>query len=397
MRPLRIGVLARTLSQRYGVGVYAENFLRALAGLGSEHEVVVFLRAPAGGRLPEGGKLRPVVVGAPSKALWDQAAAPRAARRERVDFLFNTKFTLPLVAPCPTGMCLHGSMYFVHPELCGSRLDTLYLRAFMPRYLAAASLLVANSELTARDHLRAYPRETAGKIRVLPLAAAEEFAPVEDTAVLQEARRRYALPPRFWLTVSRRDPRKNLPALFAALARLPRPRLPLVAVGEGSETYARECDFEGLGIAGEVVFPGYVPQADLPALYTLAEGLVFPSIYEEFGIPLVEAMRCGCPVIAAGTGALPEVAGEAALLVDPRSPAELAAAMARLEGDPELRATLARRGLERARRFSWWEHARGFVAAVEEVCARSAERVVRRESVEHRGRGWAPARSPRHD
>jgi glycosyltransferase involved in cell wall biosynthesis len=387
---LRIGIMARTLSQKYGVGIYAENFLRALFALDSDHEFVVFLRAAEDDRLPARAGVEKVVVEAPNKAWWDQVAVPLAARRAGLDFLFNTKFTVPLVAPCPTGMCLHGSLWFVHPELC-RRLDNLYLRVAMPGYLRAAALLLSNSELTARDHERLFPG-VRGKVRVAHLAADERFAPVEDPAALRAARRRYRLPERFYLTVSRGQPRKNLPTLFAALALLPRPRLPLVAAGEGSERYAEECGFRALGIASEVVFPGYVPQEDLAALYSQAEALVFPSVYEEFGIPLVEAMRCGCPIVAARTGALPEVAGSAALFVDPLSPSEIAAAIVRLGSEPGLRQDLIERGLARSRSFSWSRHAREFLVAVEECVSAPGGEDGRRPPRRWRRARAAPAR-----
>jgi glycosyltransferase involved in cell wall biosynthesis len=178
-------------------------------------------------------------------------------------------------------------------------------------------------------------------------------APAADIA---QARQRYALPERYLLFVGSVQERKNVRACLLAFADVCQRGLPhhLVIVGAKQWRYAEILNtLEGLAVKDRVHFTGYVEDADLPALYTGAEAFVFPSLYEGFGLPVLEAMACGTPVITSTTSSLPEVAGEAALLVDPKDVEALAAGMERVLTDPALRTTLRERGLQQAARFTW--------------------------------------------
>jgi glycosyltransferase involved in cell wall biosynthesis len=197
------------------------------------------------------------------------------------------------------------------------------------------------------------------KLAVVPGAVdAARFHPVDA----EPARRRYELPGRYLLFVGSLQPRKNLSGLMAAMERLNRrfPDLALAVCGAGDAAFRGEALSQG---NPRVRWLSYVPEEDLPGLYSGAEACVLPSWYEGFGLPLLEAMACGCPAAAACAGALPEVVGEAGVLFDPASPDDIAQKLAGLLTDAELREELHRRGLERAGQFSWQRSA----ALVEDV------------------------------
>ncbi len=362
--------MLRALDQAGGVEVYTRNLVDHLLAVDPRNEYVLLHRS---GRHLDRYRDRPnasqVIVPAPDTFTWDQIAVPLAAYRARANVLFHTKFTVPLAAPCPTAMTLHGSAWFTHPELFG-RADIAYVRAAMPVYCRRAAALFANSDVTARDFVERVG-VPASRIHTTHLAADRRFAPVEDPAVVARARRRYGLPDRFILTVARHDPRKNVPALVDAFARL-RARVPsrLLVVGLGVERYREELRLAGTPLDADVQLLGWVDQADLPAIYAAATVFVLPSVYEAFGIPVCEAMACGAPVVASRTGALPEVAGDAAIYVDPGDPAGMADALHRVWTDPELRASLRARGLARSSAFSWRRCARETLAVIETLAPR---------------------------
>jgi glycosyltransferase involved in cell wall biosynthesis len=233
-------------------------------------------------------------------------------------------------------------------------LNRWYLNATMPLFCSRANHIIAVSEQTRRDVIAAYG-VPAEKITVIYEAADDRFRPQPPESVAA-VRALYHLPERYLLFVGTLEPRKNLIRLLAAFERLHAERLTdaLVIVGKRGWLYD---DFfarlAGSPARQAVIFPGFVPDADLPAVYAGAQALAFPSEFEGFGLPVLEAMACGAPVVCSSTSSLPEVAGGAALLVDPADTDALAAALRQILGDPGLAADLARRGVAQAACFSW--------------------------------------------
>ncbi|MBC7226910.1 MAG: glycosyltransferase family 4 protein [Thermoflexales bacterium] len=277
-----------------------------------------------------------------------------------VDLFHATEHLLPRFSRIRTVFTLHDLIFLFHPET-HKPLNRWFLTLMMPRFLRAADAVIAVSECTKRDAVRAYgiPEE---KITVIYEGVSLRFRPADPEAV-RVVRAKYGLPEHFILYVGTIEPRKNLTALLEAYAALQARNTQyatrLVIVGkkgwlyEGFFRRLRE-----LGLEEHVHFTGYVPDEDLPALYSAADLFVFPSLYEGFGLPVLEAMACGVPVVCSNTSSLPEVAGDAALLVDPADVRALAEAMERVLADEALRATLRTRGLERARQFTWEATAR---------------------------------------
>jgi glycosyltransferase involved in cell wall biosynthesis len=237
-----------------------------------------------------------------------------------------------------------------------------------------AAVRVADAIITPSQAVRADVIERLGvsaeRVVAIPEAAAPHFRPVEDEAALTTVRTKYGLPERYLLSVGSLEPGKNRARLIAAYARLRAEGAaePIVIAGQPAWRYQGDLDLAGrLGLRDSVRFLGYAPDEDLPALYSGASAFVFPSLYEGFGLPVLEAMACGTPVITSNVSATAEVAGDAALLVDPRDVAALTEAIARVLVDAGLRAGLRARGLERAAQFSWARTARETLLIYETV------------------------------
>jgi glycosyltransferase involved in cell wall biosynthesis len=356
---MRIGIMLRAMDEKQGTGIYTQNLTNQLLPMDRQNEYVLFYKNPEFlGRYSHLPNVKEKVVSAPNKMLWDQFAIPAEARKEHLDLIFHTKFTVPFFTTRKTVMTIHGASWFVRPDLYPNKLDLAYIKAVMPLYCRKASFIVSNSELTTNDFIRIL-KVPPRKIRTVRLGTNENFKVITDRAELDAARRHYNLPEKFILSVIRYDARKNFKNLIAAF-RLLRKRVPckLVVTGIGCEKYREEYSLDSDGTSNDVQFLGWVDQKTLPALYNLARCKFFPSVYEEFGIPVAEAMACGCPSVVSNTGALPEVAGNTGLVVDPFNPEEMANALERIYTDDALRADLSSRCLQLAKYFTWERCAR---------------------------------------
>lgn len=350
---MRIGVMLRAIEEKQGIGIYSKNLLDHLLRLDTENEYILFYRnSSLLGRYAEHRNVREILLPAPSKLIWDQIRVPIEAARQKVDIIFHTKFSVPFFTRYKTVMTLHGAGWFVHPELF-KRYSVWYNRCVMPMYCWKASAIVSNSELTTRDFVRILGVDET-KIRTVYLAADDRFRRIGDRTELNAAKTKYRLPDRFFLSVIKRDPRKNFKNLIEAF-RLCHERVncKLVVVGIGCEKYREEYLLRENGLDDDVIFLGWVDQEDLVALYNLADLMLFPSVYETFGIPVCEAMACGCPAVIAKTGSLPEIAGDAGILVDPMNPIEIAGVLYALWTDERLRRSYAEKAYQRSKTFSW--------------------------------------------
>ena len=207
------------------------------------------------------------------------------------------------------------------------------------------------------------------RIRVVPMACSESMHRVDDPNVLAELRKKYSLPERFILFVGNNNPRKNLERTIRAYDLLKeRTSLPhkLVIAGEQGWKFDRVKALEGVRYREDVLFTGFAADEDMPALYSAADLFAFPTLYEGFGIPVIEAQRCGTPVVTSNCSALPEVAGDGAVLVDPHDVENICAGMTKVLGDKDYAGELIRRGLENAKRFSWEKSAELLNQIIEE-------------------------------
>jgi glycosyltransferase involved in cell wall biosynthesis len=368
---VRIAVMLRTLDEKGGIGVYSRNLVETLLDLDHHNQYELLYRSREQlGRYAGRPNVAEHLLEARSKALWDQVTVPRACRRLGADVILHPKFTVPLLASVPTVMVLHGADWFL-PDAARfyTRLDRAYMRVFMPLYLRKAAVALSVSQLTTDDFLRIF-HLPPGKVRTVHFGPARHFRRIADPAALAAVREKYRLPERFILTLSKPGggERKNIRGVFEAYARL-HGRIPhkLVVGGKDLEHFRQDYAVPADGWGGDVLFPGYLDQADLPAVYSASDLYLYPSNQEAFPIPLTEAMACGTPIITSHANGLEEIAGSAALLVDPRDPDEIAGAVLKVLTDPALAARLAAAGLERSRTFSWENCARRTLEILEEV------------------------------
>jgi glycosyltransferase involved in cell wall biosynthesis len=382
-RPLRIGLMLRAIDDVDGQGIYIRELCDALFDLDTHNQYVAFYwRDDQRGRYADRPNVREVVLPGRQKLVWDQLLVPRAARRERLDVLFHHKFSIPLRSPCPTVVQQRGTEYWSHPEFYSGwsgLVDRYYNRVMIPQYCRRAARVLTNSDTLGDELVRhaGVPRE---KLRTVYAAADERFRPVTDPVALASVRERYRLPAEpFLLMVVKGHqiqgqvgqkaltPRKNVELALEAYGRL-RDRAgvpPLVILGIGIAERLTPEIVRAYADPSRVHAPGFVEFADMPVVYSLARALIFPSHYESFGIPLVEAMACGCALVTSNTSACPEVAGDAALLVDPDDVDAVAAAMERVAFDEALVRDLEARGLQRAQAFSWTRSAQTLLAELE--------------------------------
>jgi glycosyltransferase involved in cell wall biosynthesis len=301
-------------------------------------------------------------------------------RRRPVDLL-HVQYTAPPLAPCPVVATIH-DLSFEHLPETFKRRSRAQLRLTVRRTARMAQAVITPSEYSRRDLIETY-QLSPERVKRTPLAAAPHFAPVRDEDERRRVKELYHIEGEYILAVGAIQPRKNLVLLVEAYAdlrrRRPQAKLPqLVLAGKRGWLYGETLDVARRHARdGDIHFAGYVREADLPALYTDALAFVYPSYFEGFGLPLLEAMACGAPAIAGNRTSLPEVVGEAGLLVDPFDREALAAAIGRLIDDEGLRRELRARGLERARRFSWRETAR-LTLEVYEQAARDAGDISKR-------------------
>jgi glycosyltransferase involved in cell wall biosynthesis len=351
-----------------GVKVYTQNVVRHLLEVdGRNRYVLLYSDASMLGGYAGYSNVEERCLRVPSKLMWDQAAVPLLARRESLDVVFNPKFSVPLFSRVPSVLVLQGSDWFVMPW--GSRrLDRLNHRLLVPGFCRRANAIIVVSNNIKHDLVK-YLGVDPAKIRVVYYGLSPSFRPVRDPARLAEARRRYELPERFVLYVGQIYPAKNFGGILRALARL-KGRIPhkLVVAGEPRSDYEEDLTLiDRLGLSGDVRFVGWVGQEELPTLYSLADVFLFPSLYEGFGIPLLEAMACACPIVTANVGSPPEVTDGAAVLVDPRDVEAIAQAVEAVVNDPQLRGRLVERGQARAREFTWEKCARETLEVLESL------------------------------
>lgn len=381
---MRVAVNALFLHYPHsGIGQYLLQLTNELARQypNDEYRMLVPERAAEASQFPSNVTIEPVIKRSPggqraAKFLWEQRGFPHAGQQRGADIFHVPYFATPLTQPVPTVVTIHDVIPLRLPVYKTSALLQAY-NALISYASRRAPLILTVSQYSKRD-IEATLGIPAERIRVVLEAAGPQYRPVEDSEALAAARERYGLGERYILYVGGFDDRKNVGALIQAFARLladqEEPELQLMLAGDtarlGGATYPDWRPLaQKLGVMARIR-TGYVADADLPLLYSAASAFAFPSLYEGFGLNPLEAMACGAPVICSNRTSLPEVVGSAALLVDPEKPEALAASIAQVLNNAELRAVLRERGLARAAGFSWERAATETHAVFEEALKR---------------------------
>jgi glycosyltransferase involved in cell wall biosynthesis len=372
---VRIGIDARKLHD-FGIGTYIRNLVRQLARLDRETEFVLLCRPEDAAPLQSlGENFRAVAETAGNYSVAEQLKIPLALRRERVDLFHAPHYVLPPLVPCRSVVTIHDCIHLMFPQYLPNRFALSYARASIATASRRATRVLTVSESSKRDILR-FVDLPPEKIDVIYNAHDERFSvePREEDVI--RVRERYQLHDEFVLYAGNVKPHKNLERLIEAF-HLVRNRgldhLKLVMIGDEISKYAalRRAVHQHQ-LHKYVRFLGYLPEETLAVMYRLAGVFVFPSLYEGFGLPPLEAMASGTPVVTSNVSSLPEVAGDAAVLVDPYDPAAIADGIYRVLSDVELRRELRRKGLSRANQFSWEESVRRVRAIYTEVCGAPA-------------------------
>ncbi len=373
----RVGLNAHLLSltETYrgaGINGYIYHLLRELPAAAEHLQFVVYLHdrrfVPAPGSTLAVRRSRWATTNPWARIVWEQSGLAWASRRERLNLLHGLAYVTPLAASCPTVVTVHDISFVRFPRAFRAA-NRYYLSTFTRLSVQRAARVIAVSAHTRDDLIRTWAI-LPEKITVVPNGLDVAFHPV-DAAAVADFRRRRGLPERFILSVGTLEPRKNLARLvqaYAAATAGERREIKLVLVGGKGWGYQEIfAQVERLGLTRDILFPGFVPADELPWWYRAADVFAYPSLYEGFGLPVLEAMASGIPVMTSTVSSLPEVAGDAALLVDPCDVEAMAQAIARLLHDKSLREELVARGLRRAAGYSWARTAIETIAVYQDV------------------------------
>ena len=378
----RIGIMLRGIDEIDGPGVYIRGLCSALFDIDKENEYFLYYIKEDQKGIYSGQKnVTERVLPSMSKLDWDQISVPIHALRDDLDVIFHHKFSIPLLSHCPTVVQLRGAEHWIFPEWY-EVLERYYAKFAYPIFCKKADQVLSNSKSLSKQ-MSPYIGVPVEEIEYIYAAPNPQFSPVTSSSRISDVRSKYNIPDcPFYLMVAKgyssvrnqeveMYPRKNVQGVVEAYGRLQRstPREdtpPLVVAGPGFNGEEVRRLRKSLPYGDLLQFPGYVDFEDMPTIYSIALALVFPSYSESFGIPLVEAMACGCPVITSKTTACPEVVGEAGLLIDPYSVDEIYDVLRRIKKDDELKLRMQRKSIKRSNKFTWDKNANKLLSILEE-------------------------------
>lgn len=372
---MRIGIDIRSLIfTQAGISTYIHNLIKALGEIDKRNKYILFCHAKSQYNWAKYGNISEKVLRLPhikslTGRIWEAILVPRAIASMKIDIFHGPSFTLPSKKPCKFIVTIHDLTFKRFPELVTKRAVSYY-NAHIQSAIKKADRIIADSYNTKEDLMILYG-VGSDRVEVIYMGIDKDFRVIEDKKKLKEVKDKYGLPKKFILSVGTIEPRKNLRRLIEAYYQLREKGLiehSLVIAGQKGWLY--ENVFEAvkrLKLEQEVIFTGYITRDDLPMIYNSADLFIFPSIYEGFGLPALEAMACGIPVITSNISSLPEITGDAALLINPYDVEAIAKAMERVLGDDGLRKELVKKGLKHARRFSWQDSAKKTLMAYREV------------------------------
>ncbi len=365
---MRIGIEAQRIfrTKKHGMDMVALELVKHLHEVDQKNEYVVFVKEDEDHAcLPSFPNIELKVLHSSPYPVWEQWLLPKAAKKAGVELLHCTSNTAPVFPGMPLVITLHDIIYLeklhVKEGTTYQKFGNLYRRWNVPSVVDKAEMIITVYEFEKNricDHF-GYEKN---RVEAIYNGVSRHFNRVEDSQKLAEAKKKFNLPDKFIFFLGNTDPKKNVHGVLKALSILKHNgELPckLLMLDINRDYLARVAnEINDPGILDEIQFTGYIPNADLPAIYSQASLFLYPSLRESFGIPMIEAMRCGVPVITSITSCMPEVAGGAALLTDPFQPEHLAASIRDLFHNETKKKELVALGYERSKLFSWVENAR---------------------------------------
>ena len=378
---MRIGIEGQRLfrKKKHGMDMVALELIKNLQLIDSENEYVVFVKPDEDrGCIPPAPNFKIVELGGGPYPTWEQFALPRAAQKEGCQLLHCTSNTGPVFSKVPLVTILHDIIYMESIMLFKKRgtwyqkLGNVYRRFVVPTVIRK-SLRVSTVSNFEKQRIADFFKLDNKKLITVYNGVGAHFKKITDNETLQKAKEKYQLPERFMFFLGNTDPKKNTPNVLKAFAEFNEAsseKYNLVMLDyEESALQAILTEIGHPEMRPDIHLTGYVVNTDLPAIISQSTIFLYPSLRESFGIPILEGMACGVPVITSNTSSMPEVAGDAALLVDPQNSNEIKAAIEEILNNSALRNQLIEKGLERARQFSWKKMAENYLAIYKEVVA----------------------------
>lgn len=350
---MKIAFSARGLSvPSGGAHQFIKSLIPALAEQRGNDELFVFYNQDKFLGLAPG--YSEIVIEGNNRIWWDFVLLPKMLRKLRIDAAIFPKNVVPFFTGCRCYVVIHDLAYFDRQLNPYPFLDTLYMRTFIPQSVRRAAGVFAVSENTKKDIIH-YTNCNPKNITVTYEAADKIYHSISDASLLQQVKQKYSLPDNFIMYVGSLSPRKNIVRLLEAFSSIHK-KIPHHLVLTGSKSWKDSPVYDTmhrLNLGDRIKQLGYVEHKDMPALYNLADAYIYPSLYEGFGLPILEAMQCGCPVVASNATSIPEVAGDAAILVNPLGTNAIADAIYQVLTDSEFREKLISSGFQQAKKFSW--------------------------------------------
>jgi len=348
--------------KKHGMDFVALELIRSLQKIDLTNEYFIFIKPDSDKCLQNSGNFHIIELPGKSYPYWEQVALPKAVKRCGCELLHCTSNTAPVRNSSRLIVHVHDIIYLESVSILKKggtlyqKFGNLYRRWNVPKVINAAEKVITVSEFEKATIAKRFPR-FENKIEAIYNGVSEHFKPVTDENILNRIREKYKLPGKFIFYLGNTDPKKNTPNTLKAYSlyrNMVTDPLPLVMVDFGMDNLTRILKENGTpGLIEHIHLSGYIDNKDLPAIYSLCRLFMYPSLRESFGIPLLEGMRCGVPVITSNTSCMPEVAKDGAYFIDPFRPQEMSEAMVKVLSDPLLRESLVQKGFARSSDFSW--------------------------------------------
>ena len=379
---MKIAIEGQRLFRRkkHGMDMVALELIRNLQLIDHENEYVIFVKPDEDDQvIQETPNFKIVKLDGGFYPLWEQIALPKAAAREGCDILHCTSNTAPIFSYIPVVDTLHDIIYMEHSYLKilqGSgtpyqKFGNVYRKLIVPRIVRKSRKIITVSHFEKNRIADFFGMKGDPRLTAVYNGVGEHFKPVTDRGELTRVKEKYHLPDHFFFFLGNTDPKKNTKGTLKAYAdfvKQTNSEMQLLMLDyDQNELKKMLSEIGAPELIGRIHLTGYVVNTDLPAIYSQCGVFLYPSLRESFGIPILEAMGCGVPVITSNTSSMPEIAGDAALIIDPYKPEEITAAMIQLTSDNTLRGSKIKLGYERAALFSWKAMAENVLKIYQEI------------------------------